>query len=106
METIKEENLTQEEADEIVYQIFNLFLKSKSQYVFCSSVGSYFGTLVDLTLNASAQQIKSHDDIKNFIILCNELDKEILKIKNKLISLFGKDLEMFESLFDKSKGMH
>jgi hypothetical protein len=106
MDSTKEEDLTEEEANQIVDNVINLFLKSRSQYVFCSSVVSYFGVLVDLTLDASAQQIKSKDDVRNFIILCNFLDKEILKIKNKLMSLFGEDLELFESLFDKSKGMH
>lgn len=106
MDSTKEEDLTEEEANQIVNNVIDLFLKSKSQYVFCGSVASYFSVLVDITLDASAQQIKLKDDVRNFIILCNFLDKEILKIKNKLISLFGKDLELFESLFDKSKGMH
>lgn len=107
MKNIKEESITQEEADKIVAEIISLCDKTDSGYIFCTFVENYFEVLTEVFLEIKDKnELFSNSEIRNFIYLCAKLDININKVKTKLIEFYGKEFEAFIHEINSNKEIH
>lgn len=104
---IKEENITQKDADKIIIEIINLYEKTPSQYIFCALTQSYFNIMTKWFLEfGNKHEVKIHPATRNFICLCADLQKNIDKVTKKLTEFYGKEFEAFIHEINSNKEIH
>lgn len=107
MENIKEETITQEEADKIVTEIISLCERTHSGYIFCTFVENYFEILTEEFLKIKDKnEILFNSGIRNFIYLSAAIEKNINKVKTKLTEFYGKEFEAFIHEINSNKEIH